>query len=130
MVAKVNSSLDSRILAPSTGRQFLKVGATRSRTKVSASSLAAMTHIAGPGSSETHQQARLRKVCVLEDCAEHLMAMSLTRLSATASIGSLTQGELSERQRPGMGDVLSTTICDSHHCQGVRPSAGRVAALN
>src|SRR6185436_6060931 len=87
-------------------------------------------HMAGPGSSETHQQARLRKVCVLEDCAEHLMAMSLTRLSATTSIASLTQGELSERQRPGMGEVLSTTMCDSHHCQGVRRSAGRVAALN
>src|SRR5436190_20853138 len=90
----------------------------------------AVTHIAGPGSSPIAQHAQFRIVCVLEDCAEHITAMSLMRLSAKASINSITHGDESERHRPGIGEVSSTKTCSSHHCHGGLLSGGLTAALN
>jgi hypothetical protein len=58
-----------------------------------------------------------------------MTAMSLTRLSAKTSIGSFTTASCSERQRPGIGEVLSTMTVASHDSHGFRRSAWRVAAL-
>ena len=44
--------------------------------------------------------------------------MSRTVLFAKSSMTARTQGEASERHRPGKGEVSSTWTCSSHHCQG------------
>ena len=108
--AKTISSRSLATIWAATGAQALTAGENRSRTKSFTSSFAAITHIAGPGSSLIAQQARLRTVWVFDDWAEHRTAMSLNPLSANTSINSFTQGDESARHRPGIGDVLSTAM--------------------
>ena len=106
-----------------TGAQSSKVGVNRSRRKSRSSSLVAVTHIAGPGSSAMAQQAQFMTVWVLALWAAHWTAMSRMALLAKSSITERTQGEASDRQRPGSGEVSSTRTCSSHHCHGGLRSA-------
>jgi hypothetical protein len=90
--------------------------------------LVAVTRMAGPGSSAMAQQAQFMTVWVLALWAAHWTAMSRTVLLAKSSMTARTQGEASDRHRPGKGDVSSTVRCSSTHCQGGRRSAGLQAA--
>jgi hypothetical protein len=101
-----------------TGRQVSKVGVNRSRMKSRTSSLVAVTHMAGPGSSAIAQQTQFITVWVFAFCAAHCTAMSRIALLEKSSITARTQGEASERQRTGRGEVSSTWTCSSHHSQG------------
>ena len=113
-----------------TGRQFSKVGVNLSRTKSRSSSLVDVTHSPGPGSSLMAQQAQQITVWVFEDWAAHWTAMSRMALFEKSSMTARTQGEESDRQRPGMGEDSSTWTNSSHHCHGGRRSEGLQAAQN
>lgn len=98
--------------------------------KPRSSSLVAVTHIAGPGSSAIAQHAQHMTVWVFDDSAAHCTVMSRMPLLAKFSMTALTHGDESDRQRPGMGEDSSTCTCSSHHCHGGRRSAGLHAAQN
>ena len=110
-----------------TASQFSSVGINLVLANVLASSCAAMTHMAGPGSCAMHHAARVITIWVLPDWALHIMAKSLHRLSAKHSIGSLVQGAMLASNLPGKGDVLSTTIFFSAHLHGGSVLRGAIA---
>jgi hypothetical protein len=130
MPSNVNPASVGSAIRVFTGLHDSNVGVSRSRMKSRNSSLVAVTHIAGPGSSAMAQQAQFITVWVLALCAAHCTAMSRIPLLAKSSITARTQGEASDRHRPGIGEVSSTLTCSSHHCQGGRRSAGLQAPQN